>query len=89
MNASRAQGMNKRIDFSAASCSIELALLKRIADVGEVSLTAIQKHFSGTPKEFVAKAVEIALLADKLTIRRNGLSRRAGYVYMISDAPTF
>lgn len=55
-----------------------MELLKRRE---QASLREIQKHFSGTPKDFVAAQVEALYNEQAVTIRRNGLSRRAGYVY--------
>jgi hypothetical protein len=80
MNASRAQA-NRRVDFSKASVSMHAAIMTFLKRREQASLREIQKHFSGTPKEFVAAQIEALHNEQAITIRRNGLSRRAGYVY--------
>lgn len=64
MNCSRAQGMNKRLDFSASRVSMQASMLAFVKRRGEVSLHDIQKHFSATPKTFVIAQVDIARAGD-------------------------
>ena len=80
MNASIQQA-NRRVDFSQASVSMHGAIMDFLKRREQASLSEIQKHFSGTPGEFVAAQVEALHNEQAITIRRNGLSRRAGYVY--------
>lgn len=50
------------------------------------SLRVIQKWFSATPAEYVASQVGEAVYNEMIDVRRNGLSRNAGYVYQVRDA---
>jgi hypothetical protein len=84
MNCSQSQA-NRRVDFSQTTVYPDGALLEFLHKHGSASLRTIQRHFSGTPAIFIAARVDIMLDRCAITIRRNGLSRRAGYVYQVRE----
>jgi hypothetical protein len=47
------------------------------------SLATILRWFQATPADAVRRQVNEALDVGEMTIRRNGLSRKAGYVYCV------
>jgi hypothetical protein len=81
MNAARTPNA-KAVDFSQTrERNMEHCIQAFVMRRSSVSLRTIQKWFSATPPEFVAEQVDAAVRSQKIAIRRNGLSRRAGYVY--------
>lgn len=78
----------KAVDFSKTKDGnmqhmIQAFVMRRQS--GTVSKRTIQKWFSATPPEYVSAQIDAAVDSGKVTMGRNGLSRRAGYVY---DADT-
>lgn len=84
MNCSR-QSNAKLVDFSKTKEGNMQHMIQAFVgrrSLNPPSMRTIQKWFSATPAEYVAAQVDDAVASCKIDMRRNGLSRRAGYVYV-------
>jgi hypothetical protein len=73
--------IGKAVDFSKTSVTMQHAIQAFVMRRGSVSLRVIQKWFCATPAYFVAAQVDDTVQSGKITMRRNGTTKRAGYVY--------
>jgi hypothetical protein len=76
----------KAVDFSKTKDgAMRGVLLKFLVRREAASLRTIERWFSATPSEFVRSEIDHAIEDGVIAIRRNGLSRRAGYAYVINS----
>lgn len=87
MNPSRTNA-NRQLDLSAVNNCFEVtknAILARLRSTGPQSQTQLARWFRGTPLQWLSAVLGYLVVGGYLTCLRNGLSRKAGSVYDISE----